>query len=184
MAKETRSFPETDTAAPTSRNGTAPSTPDELSPSIAVAHQNGHTLKHEPSGSTKVEPHTYGKGVAQKNGKGHAKAAPLPPGFLESELQLHKKKLKSAEDTIDTHRQEIASLKRQLAEAAAESKELHDINASLESACRAAHQAQKSIVPRLGAPAGTYWWCLVGASVLSITSVVVLAAAKSTLQSR
>eukprot|EP00892_Ulva_mutabilis_P008689 jgi/Ulvmu1/6192/UM028_0048.1 len=163
-----------------SRIGTAPSTPEGQSPAMAVSRQSERAIKHEQSGASTIDPPTNGKAVNLKNGKGHTKAAPLPPGFLESELQLHKRKLKSAETAIDTHREEIAALRRQLAEVEAESRELRSAKAALESACRAASDAQAEAEIGVTSTSGSYRWLLVGVSVLSVSAVIAMAAARCT----
>lgn len=168
------------TDAPSSRNCTAPSTPDELSPAMSASRQNGYTLNQEQTGASKADPSTNGKAAALKNGKSNTKAAPLPPGFLESELQAHKRKLKVAEHAIDVQRQEIAALKRQMAAATAESQELRVAKAALETACTAAIEAQQQAIKGTHSSAGTLPWMFMGISVLSFSAVVAIVASRST----
>lgn len=168
------------TDTPSSRNCTAPSTPDDLSPAMAASRQNGYTLKQEEPGSSKADPSSNGKGAALKNGKSNTKAAPLPPGFLESELQSHKRKLKVAEHAIDVQRQEIAALKRQMAAATAESQELRVAKAALETACTAANEAQQQSGQGMHQTAGQFQWMFMGISVLSVSAVVAIVASRST----
>lgn len=170
-------LPHTD--APTSRNCTAPNTPDELSPAMAASRQHGHTPKQDQTGAGKVDGVSNGKTLPLKTGKSHTKAAPLPPGFLESELQLYKRKLKLAELAIDTHRQELAASKRQLAAVTAESQELRMAKEALES-CRAADEAQQHPAKEEGLNAGNYQWTLLGLSLLSVGAFAAVIAMRST----
>lgn len=172
------SLPHTD--APTSRSCTAPNTPDELSPAMAASRQDGHALKPDQTGTGKVDPSTNGKAAPLKNGKSHNKAAPLPPGFLESELQSHKRKLKLAEQAIDTHRQEIALMKRRLAAATAESQELRVAKEALESACKAATDSQQQGETGRHLKTSSCQWIIMGISVLSVSALVAVAATRST----
>jgi hypothetical protein len=146
-------------ASPTShlRNGNA-----ALASDPQLAKSGASRTNRADCGAARPEPnqngHKNGKnGATAKpgaNGKNGAKVAPLPPGFLEAELAIHKRKLKTAEHVLQTCRHEIAELKGQLASMVTENRELREGNGALEDWKATQEEAHSR---NLGSTRTAYW---------------------------
>lgn len=117
------------------------------------------------------------QGGSQKSGKNGGKVPPLPAGFLESELTMHKRKLKTQECVVQACRHEIAELKGQISVLTQESRELRDGKVALEQW----KAAQEAIVGSQNSSTRTAQWTSMCVSLVAIGAAIAVVLYKPSL---